>query len=45
MFNLMILLLPKDNVHSAEQVKHLYAMLKVATMTDPVLVQEAGRRG
>jgi hypothetical protein len=41
--NQLTLLLPKDNEQATGLVKQLYAMLEVAMMTEPVLVQEVGR--
>jgi hypothetical protein len=38
-------LLPKDSEEVVAQVKHLYAILDVATMTDPILHQGVRRRG
>jgi hypothetical protein len=41
----LMLLLPKDNEQAAGQIKQLYALLDAATIPDPALAQEPGRRG
>jgi hypothetical protein len=37
-------LLPKDSEETARKVKHLYALLKPATLMDPAFVDEARKR-